>query len=170
MYLMDKLMFDFSFNHLKCFQEYKGGDTLSLWIFHVDKIPPHVGVSQDGVFYSLKSNGKDKSVEDSVLQIIENKRIKCIVLNLKYKSSRAVVQAVFDQYDRAFSSEVSCLTPIKQILDFDNDIPKLSSLLSELESRNMIAGYSGFNVTKSECGILKYAVSDIDKRLNLLHA
>ena len=57
MYLMDKLMFDFSFNHLKCFEEYKGGDTLSLWIFHVDKIPPHVGVSQNDLFYSLKILG-----------------------------------------------------------------------------------------------------------------
>lgn len=170
MYLMDKLMFDFSFNHLKYFQEYNGGDTLSLWIFHVDKIPPHVGISQDGFFYSLKSNGKDFSLESSVFQIIENKNIKCVILKLNNKSKKTVIKAVFDQYERALSAEVSCLTPIKEILNLDKDIPKLASLLSELESRNMIEGYSGFNVTKSECGILKYEVSDIDKRLNLLHA
>ena len=81
-----------------------------------------------------------------------------------------MIQAIFDQYERAYSAEVSCLTPIKEILNLDKDIPKLASLLSELESRNMIESYSDFNVTKSECGILKYEVSDIDKRLNLLHA
>ena len=163
-------MFDFSFNHLKYLQEYNGGDTLSLWIFHVDKIPPHVGISQDGFFYSLKSNGKDYSLENSVFQIIENKSIKCVIVKLRNKLRKGGIQAVFDQYERAFSAEVSCLTPIKEILSLDKDIPKLSSLLVELESRNMIVGYCGFNVTKSECGILKYEVSDIDKRLNLLHA
>ena len=170
MYLMDKLMFDFSFNHLKFFEEYKGGDTLSLWIFHVDKIPPHVGVSQNDFFYSLKSNGKDTLFEKSVIQLVENKLIKCIVLNLKYKSDINSIQAVFDRYERAFSSQVSCLSPIKEILHLDKPIPKLASLLRELETRNMITSYSGFNVTKSECGILKYEVSDIDKRFNLLHA
>ena len=170
MCLMDKLIFDFSFNHLKYLQEYNGGDTLSLWIFHVDKIPPHVGISQDGIFYSLKSNGKDYSLESSVFQIIENKSIKCLIVKLRNKSNKADIQAVFDQYERAFSAEVSCLTPIKEILGLDKYIPKLSSLLFELESRNMIVGYCGFNVTKSECGILNYDVSDIDKRLNLLHA
>jgi len=170
MYLMDKLMFDFSFNHLKYFQEYKGGATLSLWIFHVDKIPPHVGVSQDGVFYSLKSNGKDVSPEKTVLQVVENKNIKCIILNIRCKLSEGIIQDTFDQYERAFSAEVSCLTPIKDVLNLDKDIPKLASLLSELDSRNMIDGYSSFNVTKSERGILKYEVSDIDQRLNLLHA
>ena len=170
MYLMDRLMFDFSFNHLKYFEEFKGDDTLSLWIFHVDKIPPHIGISQDGTFYSLKSNGKDNSSDKIVLQIIENKCIKSIVLKLKYKTEQVRIQAVFDQYERAFSSEISCLTPIKEILHLDKNIPKLSSLLNELESQNMISGYTSFNVTKSECGILKYEVSDIDKRLNLLHA
>ena len=167
---MDKLIFDFSFNHLEYLQEYNGGDTLSLWIFHVDKIPPHVGISQDGFFYSLKSNGKDYSLESSVFQIIENKNIKCLILKLRKKSKKTVIQAVFDQFERAFSAEVSCLTPIKEILNLDKNIPKLSSMLNELESQNMISGYTSFNVTKSECGILKYEVSDIDKRLNLLHA
>ena len=114
--------------------------------------------------------GNENSSDKIVLQIIENKCIKSIVLKLKYKTEQARIQAVFDQYERAFSSEISCLTPIKEILHLDKNIPKLSSLLNELESQNMISGYTSFNVTKSECGILKYEVSDIDRRLNLLHA
>ncbi len=163
-------MFDYSFNHLDFFQKYKSGDGLSLWIFHVDKIPPHVGISQDGIFYSLKSNGKDFLLEEHVIQLIKNKSIKSVILNLKFNSNKALIQDVFNQYERAFSAEVSCLTPVKKILNLQNDIPKLSSLLSELENRNMIKGYSTFNVTKSECGILNYEVADIDRRLKFLHA
>ena len=49
--LMDTSKFDFTFDHLKIIPEFKENDGLWLWIFHVDKVPPHVGISQE--IYSI---------------------------------------------------------------------------------------------------------------------
>ena len=38
---------------------------------YADKVPPHVGISQGNLFYSLKSNGKDELPVNKVLEIIE---------------------------------------------------------------------------------------------------
>ena len=77
---------------------------------------------------------------------------------------------VFSGYDRAVSSKISCLTPIKEVLRIPDDVRKLSELLSYLNNHNLIEEFCGFNVTHEELGILKYDVSEIDNRLNLLHA
>jgi hypothetical protein len=65
---------------------------------------------------------------------------------------------------------MSCLAPIKHVLNVSENVLKLSELLSYLNDKNMMKEYHGFNVTESELGILSYGPEDIDKRLNLLHA
>lgn len=167
---MDKLKFDFTFNHLETSREFMTGQNMLLWIFHVDKIPPHVGISQQGIFFSLKSNGRDELLQDKLIQVIENKEIKGIVLNIKYNLNIDEIRNIFGAYECAYSSRISCLTPIKEVLDISGNVPKLSDLLVWLDTHEMLQGYHGFNVTESELGILKYEVSDIDERLNLLHA
>ena len=167
---MDKSRFDFTFGHLNPMTNYNGVEDLSLWVFHIDKIPPHVGLSVGDVFFSLKSNGRDEIPVNKVIQIIEKKNIKCIVLNLKFNLNIREVRSIFGTYDHAFSAQTSCLAPIKEVLNISKNVIKLSELLSHLNDRNKISEYHGFNVTKSELGILSYGPEDIEKRLNLLHA
>jgi len=173
---MDKLKYDFTFDHLKFIPNFNDNDndndndSVWLWIFHVDKIPPHVGISQGGLFFSLKSNGKDELPVKNIIQIIENKGIKCVKLNLKYRFVNYDIRTVYAQFDTAYSLKKSCLAPIKEVLNVPDSILKLSELLLFLSDQNLLNGYSHFNVTKSELGILKYGTEDIEKRLNLLHA
>lgn len=167
---MDKLRFDFTFDHLEYSRDFIDVNKLSLWIFHIDKIPPHVGLSQQGIFFSLKSNGRDEVPTKKLIQIVENKYIKCIILNLKNNTGVDDIRKVFNKYERAFSSTISCLTPIKEVLNISDRASKLSELLTVLNERNLLSTYCSYNVTQSELGILKYEVSDIDHRLNLLHA
>ena len=55
-----------------------------LWVWHADKIPPHLGLSVEGRYFSLKANGKDFMTEiDAVLQIISKKKIKTLCFELK---------------------------------------------------------------------------------------
>ncbi|MFN5846790.1 MAG: hypothetical protein ACK46O_13885, partial [Flavobacteriia bacterium] len=52
-----------------------------LWILHADKVPPHVGCSIDGNYYSLKVSGKDEGVNVAKVQtVIEKKGILTIVI------------------------------------------------------------------------------------------
>ena len=167
---MDKSRFDFTFEHLKpnnCYEEFEG---LSLWIFHIDKVPPHVGLSVGDMFFSLKSNGRDEIPIIKLIQLIDKKEIKSIVLNLRINISLSEVRRVFSSYDRAFSVKTSCLAPIKELLNISENVIKLSELLSHLNDNNIMSEYNGFNVTESELVILSYGPVDIEKRFNRLHA
>ena len=167
---MEKLKFDFTFEKFRRSNTISPNSDALLWVFHVDKIPPHVGLSQDDVFFSLKTNGRDELPVEVLAQIVKNKRIKCIILNIKFNLNLQNTRDVFSRYDRAISSKISCLTPIKEVLKVPGTIQKLSDLLNHLEDLNLIQEICYFNVTNEELGILKYDVSEIDNRLNLLHA
>ena len=166
---MDTSKFDFTFDHLKVIPEFNENDGVWLWIFHVDKVPPHVGISQGNFFYSLKSNGKDEIPVKKVIEIIENKEIKSVLLNLNFTIKTVGIYQAFAQYNKAENLMTSCLAPIKNVINAPENILKLSDLLFFLNQNNAIAGYRYFNVNKSELGILKYGVEDIERRLNILH-
>lgn len=167
---MEKLKFDFTFEKFRKTETISPESDLLLWMFHVNKIPPHVGISQNDLFFSLKSNGRDKIPVNNLTQIVKNKKIKCIVLNIRYTSDLQNLRDVFSRYDRAISSKTSCLSPIKEVLNIPDKVQKLSDLLCFLDNLNLIQEICCFNVTNDELGILKYDVSEIDNRLNLLHA
>ena len=55
-----------------------------LWAFHVDKIPPHVGVSIDGVYFSMKFSDCDFKLDvDTVYQVVQRKKIPAFIIPLK---------------------------------------------------------------------------------------
>ena len=152
---------------MTCYERFEG---LSLWIFHIDKVPPHVGLSVGDMFFSLKSNGRDEIPIIKLIQLIDKKEIKSVVLNLRVNIFLSEVRRVFSLYDRAFSVKTSCLAPIKEVLNISENVTKLSELLSHLNDNNILSEYYGFNVTESELGILSYGPEDIEKRFNRLHA
>ena len=162
--------FDYKFTKVNHLSSVSDEEDLLIWVFHVDKTPPHIGISTHGVFFSLKSNGQDKIPVDKVSYMVKNKNIKLIKLKLNIRLSVALVEHVFNSFTSATSARCSCLSPIKKVLDVPNEIPKLSDLLIYLDGAKKISGWSAQNVSVEEAGIKSYAVSDIEKRLNFLNA
>ena len=39
-----------------------------IWVIHTNKIPPHIGISLNGKFYSLNVNGKDNGIYFEIIQ------------------------------------------------------------------------------------------------------
>lgn len=162
--------FDYKFTKVNHLSSVSDEEDLLIWVFHVDKTPPHIGISTQGIFFSLKSNGQDKIPVDKVSYMVKNKNIKLIKLKLNIRLSVALVEHVFNSFTSATSARCSCLSPIKKVLDVPNEIPKLSDLLIYLDGAKKISGWSAQNVSVEEAGIKSYAVSDIEKRLNFLNA
>jgi len=162
--------FDYKFTKVNHLSSVSDEEDLLIWVFHVDKTPPHIGISIQGVFFSLKSNGQDKIPVYKVSYIVKNKNIKLVKLKLNIRVSVALVEHVFSSFTSATSARCSCLSPIKKVLDVPNEILKLSDLLIYLDGAKKISGWSAQNVSVEEAGIKSYAVSDIEKRLNFLNA
>jgi hypothetical protein len=141
-----------------------------LWIWHADKIPPHIGISTNEAYFSLKSSGKDIALNvSSVITLIERKQIKTLVVELKDEIPISSIDSIFYAYQNAEENKSTCLTPIKEILNRPTPT-KLEYLLTELASDNQIERYIGFNLDNSFKGIPFYTEEDIQHRLALLAA
>lgn len=139
-----------------------------LWVLHADKIPPHVGISVEGNYFSLKYNGKDEGVSvESVIELIEKKPIKTLAIQLKKVIVSDELKNAFARFERTSPNEVTCLAPIEKALG-KTKFEKLELLLHDLELHNELEEIIGFNIDESYKGIPFYTEADIHKRLQFL--
>lgn len=158
----------YSVTDIEPFNSYVGLNSALLWVLHADKIPPHIGLSYNGLFYSLKANGKDEGVSiESLIEIVNRRRIStlCFELNSSVESDSIIKE--FRRFDRTIPNEITCLIPIKNVLNHKS-ASKLIELLKLLEENDEIERAMGLNIEKDFGGIQDYDVAAIHARLKNL--
>lgn len=136
-----------------------------LWIWYADKIPPHLGISVHGSYYSLKYNGKDQDMcVAQPLKVIRDRKISTLLINLDLPLTMLTVHAVFEMFDKAASNGATCLDPIKKSLSISN-ANTVFDLLNKLQSENKIKAVHGINLPDSYLGIPAYGIDEIRSRL-----
>jgi hypothetical protein len=162
-------MVDFIFKDLNFSSKFDSFSGIHLWIIHADKIPPHIGFSIDNHYFSLKANGKDNGISiDSILQIIQKKKIATVFVKLNGKLTFQETKLAFDKFDCAKALNSSCLVPIRNVLNAPNSISKLSELLFFLETQNMIYSVFGLHLGNDYKGIKSYTTTEIQQRIEKL--
>lgn len=162
-------MFDFTFKDLDFSTQIDSFSGIHLWIIHADKIPPHIGFSIDNHYFSLKANGKDNGIStDSILQIIQKKKIGTVFVKLNYDLTFYEVKAAFEKFESAKDLNSSCLVPIKNILNAPDSISKLSEMLHFLETQNTIYSTFGLHLSNDYKGIKSYTTTEIQQRIEKL--
>lgn len=137
-----------------------------LWVWYADKIPPHIGCSINGNYFSLKVNGKDENIETSkVLAVIQRKKIPTVILKVESNCSVDSVRTNYLKYKNAESGKNTCLTPITQLLNCSDVAFQLSDLLVYLKNNNQIESVFGLNLANDYKGIPTYTLNDIENRL-----
>jgi hypothetical protein len=163
-------MFDFEFKNIQFVNHLETKTGVYLWILHADKIPPHIGISIDGQYFSLKAKGKDENISDkSIFQVIDKKQIKSVVLKLNIKSNLELFTSEFSCFQRAIGVESSCLVPVRKILKAPETILKLSDLLRYLETEQQIEAVFGLYLNNEYKGIRFYTTNDIQQRIEALN-
>jgi hypothetical protein len=153
---------------------FSGGKELNsglyLWVWYADKIPPHIGCSANGSYFSLKVNGKDESLQvEKVLNIIKKKKILTLIIELDQTIELNRIIHVFSGYKQAQAGISTCLTPVIDLLGFENKgIEQLSSLLKYLETGKILGKVFGLNLTEGYTGIPNYGTDEIQNRLRKL--
>jgi len=143
-------------------------DEFILWVLHADKIPPHIGISNEGKFYSLKANGKDDGVAiGSIKSIIRRKRITTLCFHLKKSELSGSLSHYFHSFDKTIPHKTTCLDPIKKVFSLDEP-RKLTELLGVLSNRNVITSVQGAYTDSFE-GIHEYDIEAIHSRLQKLN-
>lgn len=139
-----------------------------LWIWHADKIPPHIGISAQGNYYSLKVSGKDERLNvQKVLSNAKYRKIPLILVELKISLSSELLNEVFSKFKFAEVEKATCLSPLVKILNKSAD--QLSELLTLLERESEIIQFHGFHLPKEYIALQDYSTSEIQSRLQLLN-
>lgn len=139
-----------------------------LWVLHADKIPPHIGISVKGNYFSLKANGKDDMLPISkIKETIEKKKITTLCFELADSIELENVCTSFGQYSRTIPEKITCLKPINEILKLES-CKQLTESLTALYDNNRISRVIGFNINSDFEGIKQYEIDDIHARLQQL--
>lgn len=130
-----------------------------LWVINADSIPPHIGLSVNGQFFSLKYNGKDSGVPvERLVEIFRSKKIKVLLFKIGSVDD-ILLNRVFSEFECTVPGQITCLQPIKEILKLKADT--IHDLLQELSVRNEIEAVYQLNIDKDFKGIPEYTLDDI---------
>lgn len=139
-------------------------------VIHANKIPPHIGLLVDGLFYSLKAKGKDMGVElDRLGQILTKKEIATLFFKVKngVVTKENVVQ-VFEQSGQQIPFGETCLAPILKVVSPNLHCATVAELLNYLAEKNeLVATFGAFLPVDYE-GIPYYDMDRIRHRINYL--
>lgn len=164
-------MSNFRFDNTQEFQLDKAKKGLFLWILHAQSIPPHIGISLDGFYYSLKYNGKDEGLEIAKLvHLINRKKIKTILVELlDFSIDQRLISGVFSKFEQAKGSELSCLKPIHNLLLPPEESLILAELLQKIAAREQIGSVFTLHLSENRQEIPRYSRVEIAERLQKLH-
>ena len=152
-------------------EDFKQG--IFLWVFHADKIPPHIGISKDGFYFSLKVSGKDEFVSvEKISKLLKTKKIPTLIIKTSENSIKnRYLDTVFKKYQTANSDGLTCLTPIIEIYFSETKDLILIELLNLLNEAGVMETIYGINLSADYKGIPAYSRQDIQNRLyQLKHA
>ncbi|MFN5910955.1 MAG: hypothetical protein ACK45H_06445 [Bacteroidota bacterium] len=144
-------------------------ERLELWIWYADKIPPHIGCSASGQYFSLKSNGKDVRIPvEKVASLVRNKKIPFLLVSVNISFDPDDIYAAYSNYTGATSSGPTCLTPILELLETPSHVTQLNGLLNYLNETDGIKHIFGYNLPLGYQGIPSYGENEIRSRLSEL--
>lgn len=138
-----------------------------IYIFHANKIPPHIGWSEENKFYSLKATGTDLGLDTfKINHLIIKKKIPTLIIelnDLEYCERNA--HEIFLKYGTGLSKGKTCLNPIDKLLFNEVRHEKIGELLQSLIQNRMKLTFYGANLPTSFQGISNYSRIDIENRI-----
>ena len=166
---MGSLNCDFEFDSIESDLEKLNHHKNLLWVLHADKIPPHIGISTQGQFFSLKVGGKDEYLPTiKLIDFLNFKRIPSVVIELNSNKNLNEIAQKFEQFDRAKDLKSSCLIPIKDLFISDQNVNQLKDFLGFLDDNKLINQVFGLNLKQTYKGIPHYTTDEIESRLEKL--
>ncbi len=138
-----------------------------LYIFHANKIPPHIGWSVRDKFYSLKATGADIGLDTfKINHIILKKEIPTLIVQLSdVPLNEKNIIDIFSKYGEGLQQGKTCLNPIDEVLFGQVKHEKIGDLLKTLFDNQINLIFYGVNLPLTFKGIFNYSKNDIEKRI-----
>jgi hypothetical protein len=158
-------MYNFKFDNrveLDTIQNLSEG--LFIWIWQPHKLPPHLGISQNGKYFSLLYERKQEALSlKSQMDLIDRKKLSMIWQEITTASEDFA--AIFEKYTSCTDNRSSCIQPILDGLGIEKNGGVLFDLLSELHDRNALGKVFSYNLPEGFKGIKKYSRQEVEMYL-----
>lgn len=163
-------MFKTAIERVEAFSEENlRNSNLLLWVWYADKIPPHIGCSINGFYFSLKANGRDFMIPvHKVEKIVQKKSIPFLLIETNMVFDLPELENAYNKYFQASAHGVSCLRPILDLIKTPSEIEYLKHLIHHLESTERIKHIFGINLNADYSGLKEYGQLEIMDRLRKL--
>ena len=168
---MERLHYDLtSFEHVPLFKNQDLEEGFFLCVIHANKVPPHLGISINGKFFSSKAKGKDLNIPiDRIVQILRKKMIAGLFVKLNpLLVSEENVNRVFNLLPSGIEGEQTCLWPIRELVGAPESVEHIGDLLAYLESDESIIERITLNLPTGFKGIPWYSLTEIKQRIEFL--
>lgn len=143
-------------------------DLTYLYVFHADKVPPHLGIVTHGLFYSLKANGIDLDLSvQKINALIERKKICTLIYEIN-KDLVKDTREVFLTHGEHISKGETCLNPISEVYYENGHHTKVGELISDLLQEGFIKDIYAAYLPSNFSGILNYSIEEINDRIKKL--
>jgi hypothetical protein len=166
---MEEFQFEIDYNNINHITEIGGfpNHKALLYIFHANKIPPHIGWSERDKFYSLKATGTDIGLDTlKINHIVLKKQIPTLIVELNdLDIDDKNTNEIFSKYGDSLEKGKTCLNPIDEILFNEVKHEKIGDLLQYLFEIRMNLIFYGVNLPRTFRGISNYSKIDIEKRI-----
>jgi hypothetical protein len=155
-------MYKFNFKQrveLKSTKELSEG--LFIWIWQAHKLPPHLGISQNGKYYSLLYDRKQVALTlDAQMEIVRRKKLSMIWQEITSESKD--LTEVFSGYTSCSTDNSSCIQPILDGLEIKKKGGVLFDLLLELSKNETLGKTLCLNLPEDFKGIKKYTRKEVE--------
>lgn len=161
-------MSEFNFDAIQAgFPENLTQKTL-IWIWNADKIPPHIGISAGKDYFSLTYRKSEHLLTVSMMKKAKRSAIPLVLVEIPKEVIQLNLSTVFAGYERAVDG-ITCLRPIREVMELGKEINQLADLLIDLESKKLIWQVNGLNLPEGYVGIPDYSMEEILDRIKLLN-
>lgn len=139
---------------------------LFLWIWNPEYKSPHIGVSINGEYFSLKKEAKQEEVDVvKILSMISRKEKPILFVELKPIVSKLQIQEAFKDYSSCEVDECSCSLPILNLFGVDKENAILFDLLNKLNENSIIKAYFQMHLVDKFDTIPSYSYADVHNNL-----
>ena len=149
-----------------------------LVIFHVNRVPPHIGMFACGRYYSLTATESQVGVNiDSIWRTITSKEIETLFVQINSSPSKEVLDSIYSSYKNASAHQFTCLRPIKDFfhihhgMSMDN-VQFIFNLIPALRSASLIEKTYHLNLKfpsyENFFELLQYDMVDVYQRIEEL--
>ncbi|MFI5203238.1 MAG: hypothetical protein ACHQF2_01990 [Flavobacteriales bacterium] len=146
----------------------------ALVLHNIEKIPPHIGVVFQGLYYSLSVKGVKTEIPfQRVADEIKNKSSVCAIVEIEVPFYIQSPLRYFNNYTALSSNgDETCLSPIRDWLEHEMEEEVelrweiaasqfVFELIEALRNEHRVGNVYGLNTTKTELVLPRYTWQDI---------